>query len=40
MRRVVGDYVVELFGKEESNKEFLIKQSKIRGYRDNKCFIK
>ena len=32
MRRVVGDYVVELFGKEESYKEFLIKQSKIRGY--------
>ena len=32
MRKVVGDYIVDLFGKEESNKEFLIKQSKIRGY--------
>lgn len=32
MRRVVGDYIVDLFGKEESNNEFLIKQSKIRGY--------
>ena len=31
MRRVVGDYIVDLFSK-ESNKEFLIKQSKIRGY--------
>lgn len=28
MRSVVGDYVVDLFGKEGSNKEFLIKQSK------------
>lgn len=32
MRRVAGDYIVDLFGKEESNKEFLIKQSKIIGY--------
>ncbi len=32
MRRVVGDYIVDLFGKEESNKEFLIEQSKIRSY--------
>lgn len=32
MRRVVGDYIVDLFGKEESNNEFLIEQSKIRSY--------
>ena len=32
MRRVVGDYIVDLFSKEESNKEFLSKQSKIRSY--------
>ncbi len=32
MRRVVGDYVVDLFGKEESNKEFLIRQSKNRSH--------
>lgn len=31
MRRVVGDYIVDLFGK-ESNKEFLIKQSKNRSH--------
>ena len=31
MRRIVGDYIVDLFSK-ESNKEFFIKQSKIRGY--------
>lgn len=32
MRRVVGDYIVDLFNKEGSNKEFLIKQSKIRSH--------
>lgn len=32
MRRVVGDYIVDLFSKEKSNREFLIKQSKIRNY--------
>ena len=32
MRKVVGDYIVDLFGKEESNKEFLIKQSKISSH--------
>lgn len=32
MRRVVGDYIVDLFSKEKSNKEFLIKQSKIRSH--------
>lgn len=31
MRRIVGDYIVDLFSK-ESNKEFFIKQSKIRSY--------
>lgn len=31
MRRVVGDYIVDLFSK-ESNKEFLIKQSKNRSH--------
>ena len=31
MRRVVGDYIVDLFSK-ESNKEFFIKQSKIRNH--------
>lgn len=32
MRRVVGDYIVDLFSKEESNKEFLIERSKIRSH--------
>lgn len=32
MRRIVGDYIVDLFGKEGYNKEFLIKQSKIRSH--------
>lgn len=32
MRKVVGDYIVDLFSKEESYKEFLIEQSKIRSH--------